>query len=127
MLAVLREEDSPPWLELPAPWYLPTFPPDHLAGGARELHGSTGEDTICLAINGLPFGGFAPCHCLRAVTTEQMMLSGVVADTQHVHSLACSPVVLQLGKDDFHGRGLREGTQCDVTPLGLPALSSPKS
>lgn len=80
-----------------------------------------------MAINGPQFGEFAPCHCLWAVTTEQMMLLVVVADTQRVHSCARSPTDLQLGKDGFHGRGLGEGTWGDVTPPGLPASSSPKS
>lgn len=45
---------------LPTPRYLPTFPPDHFAGGVRELQGSSGEDTTCLVVNGPQFGGFVP-------------------------------------------------------------------
>lgn len=75
---MLREEDSPPCLELPAPWYLPTSHPTTLPEGLENS------------------GGFAPWNCLCAVTSEQMRLLLVVQTPSvsltgsRAHSWFCS-------------------------------------
>lgn len=92
MLAVPRV-DSPPWLELPASWHLPTSPPYHLAVGARELQGSTGEDTICLAIHGLIWG---ICSLPLSLGKDQVRLVVVAANTQHIRLLTCGSAVGEI-------------------------------
>lgn len=82
----LREEGSPPCLELPVPWYLPMSHPTTLLEGLDSSR------------------GFSPWNCLCAVTSEQMRL---LVEVQRPRiSLTHSFVVLQLGKGDFHARGL---------------------
>lgn len=91
MLAVLRGEKSPPWPELGGSQHpgisQPSYPTTLLdvLESSRAALARTPSPWLSMA----QFGAFAPCHCLWAVTTEQMMLSVVVADSQHVCSCAC--------------------------------------
>lgn len=91
MLAVLRGEKSPPWPELGGSQHpgisQPSYPTTLLdvLESSRAALARTPSPWLPMA----QFGAFAPCHCLWAVTTEQMMLSVVVADSQHVCSRAC--------------------------------------
>lgn len=93
----------------------PNLPTHYLAGGAR----GTGEDTVCLAIDGPRFRGFAPCHCLRAVTTEQTML----LVTRWLTHVLTGGSAVGARRFSWQGAGERHLVRCHPTGMS----SSPKS
>lgn len=89
-----------------APWYLPVSHPATLLGGLGSSR------------------GFSPWNCPCAVTSG----GGGGSDTQHfTHRPTLSLVVLQLGKGDFHGKGLGTSpVQCQqLRELALTCLTKP--